>query len=319
VSNGDEMTYDPDNNSWTSYSYNDGKSGVPQTLKGGFYYNDKIGKKIKLNTDYTFKQNSLVSAQETNTQYFLDDTTYTNKQTVNSKSANQGHTFNLRWTQNLDSLTELVVRPKINYSTSSNSNYQEDDFISADNILTRETNIINKGNTTTTDANVQFKLTRNFKKKDRLFSVMYQPTYYTSVTKSELETEFNYYLAQAADSLLKQKRNTEAYKMEHNASLTYVEPITKKIKIELGYTFSQNENNNNRKTLDFDGLTYDAINTSQTNDFKNQKTKPPEKKKRPEKTPRDLTAGKGSSPKGILLPNFGAIFFFFSSLFWPFR
>lgn len=272
VSNGDEMTYDPDNNSWISYNYNDGKSGVPQTLKGGFYYNDKIGKKIKLNTDYTFKQNSLVSAQETNTQYFLDDTTYTNKQTVNAKSANEGHVFNLRWTQNLDSLTELVVRPKINYNTSSNSNYQEDDFISADNILTRETNIFNKGNTTTTDANVQLKLTRNFKKKDRMFSVTYQPTYYTSVTKSELETEFNYYLGQSLDSLLKQKRTTEAYKTEHNATLTYVEPITKKIKIELGYTFSQNENNNNRKTLDFDGLAYDAINTSQTNDFRNHRT-----------------------------------------------
>ncbi len=269
ISNGDEMSYDPDNNSWTSYSYNDGKSGVPQTLKSGFYYNDKIGKSIKLNTDYTFKQNSLISSQETNTQYFLDDTTYTNKQVVHSNSGNQGHVFNLRWTQNLDSLTELLVRPKINYSTSGNNNFQEDDFISADNILTRETNIANKGNTTTTDANVQIKLTRNFKKKDRLFSVMYQPTYYTSVTKSELQTEFNYYLGQALDSILKQKRNQEAYKMEHAATLNYVEPITKKIKIEFGYSFIHNQNNNNRNTLDFNGLAYDAINTSQSNDFRN--------------------------------------------------
>jgi hypothetical protein len=259
--------YDPESNSWTSFGNT--ATGIPQTLKSGFYFNDKIGKKIKLNTDYTFKQNSLSSGQQTNTQYFLEDTTYRNSEIISNKSFNRAHTFNLRWNQNLDSLTELMVKPKVNYGTANTNNFQEDDFISEDDTLTRETNISTKSSTETMDANILLKLTRNFKKKDRQFSVTYQPSYYDSNTLTDMETDFHYYLGQAPDSILKQKKTQETFKMENNATLNYIEPLTKKIKLELGYGFSYNQNNNNKKTLDFNGIAFDAINTTQTNDFRN--------------------------------------------------
>lgn len=270
LSNENSGNYDPETNTWTSYG--DNSTGIPQTLKSGFYFNDKIGKKIKLNTDYTFKQNTMTSGQQTNTQYFLEDTTYSNTQAVTTKSFNQSHNFNLRWNQNLDSLTELTVKPKISYAITGNNNTQEDDFISATDTLTRETNITNKSSSETTDANILFKLVRNFKKKDRQISVTYQPSYYTSISKTDLVTDFRYYLGQAPDSVLKQKKTQEAYRMENNATFTYVEPLTKKIKTEISYGFSHNQNNNNRKTLDFNGIAYDALNATQSNDFRNLRT-----------------------------------------------
>lgn len=259
--------YDAESNSWSNN--NNSKPGVPRTGKGGFYFNDKIGKKIKLNSDYTYKQNELTTSQETNTEYFLTDTSYTNSKVVNTKSGNQSHNVNLRWVQTLDSLTELTVKPKINYLTSTGSNTQLDKFISSDGQLTRETYIASKGNTETTDANVMIKLQRNFKKKDRQFTITYQPTYYNSVSKTDLKTEFKYYLGQAADSIVDQKRTSENHRMEHNATLNYVEPLTKKFKVEIGYGFSHNENTSTRKTLDFDGIAFDALNTTQSNDFQN--------------------------------------------------
>ncbi|MBP7809234.1 MAG: TonB-dependent receptor family protein [Bacteroidia bacterium] len=269
LENENDWSYDPESNSWTSSG--NSKPGVPQTLKGGFYYNDKLSKKIKLNTDYTFKENQLTTSQETNTQFFLEDTSYTNAKTVNTKLFNQTHNFNLRWVQNLDSLTELTVKPKINYNTSSNTSSQNDKFISATNELTRATDIYNSSKSETTDANVMIKLQRNFKKKDRQFTVTYQPTYYNSITKSTLNTDFRYYLGQAADSILKQKRTSENSRMEHNATVNYIEPLTKKFKVEIGYGFSHNENSSNRTTLDFDGIAFDALNTTQSNNFKNKR------------------------------------------------
>jgi hypothetical protein len=262
--------YDPESNTWTSYGSN--TTGIPQTLKSGFYFNDKIGKKVKLNTDYSFKQNSMTSGQETNTQFFLEDTTYSNTQAVVTKSFNQGHNFNLRWTQTLDSLTELVVKPKVSYGITSNNNTQEDDFISASDTLTRETDVSSKSSSETMDANILLKLTRNFKKKDRQFTVTYQPSYYNSTSKTDLVTDFRYYLGQASDSVLKQKKSQEAFKIENNASFNYVEPLTKKVKVEISYGFSHNQNNNNRKTLDFNGIAFDALNTTQSNDFRNTRT-----------------------------------------------
>ncbi len=262
--------YDADNNTWTSS--NNTRPGIPQTLKGGFYFNDKLSKKIKLNTDYTFKDNSFTSTQETNTEYFLEDTTYTNTRVVGNKSGNQSHNFNLRWTQTLDSLTELTVKPKINYTTSNSSSFQNDQFISATDTLTRETNIVTKSSSETTDANVMLKLQRNFKKKDRQFTITYQPTYYNSTGKTSLTTDFNYFLGQANDSVLLQKRTTENYRMENNATVNFIEPLTKKFKLEMGYGFSQYQNHSKRTTLDFNGIAFDALNTTQSNDFNNSRT-----------------------------------------------
>jgi hypothetical protein len=259
--------YDPESNTWTSNGNN--KPGIPQTIKGGFYFNDKIGKKIKINTDYTFKENQLTTTQETNTQYFLTDTTYSNARKMDTKNGNQSHSFNLRWTQTLDSLTELTIRPKINYVTAFSNNFQDDKFISATDTLTRETNISTKGNSETIDANVMLKLQRNFRKKDRQVSLTYQPSYFNQLSKTDLTTEFTYYQDQANDSLLKQKRSQENNRMDHNATLNYVEPIGKKFKIETGYGFSYNENSNNRETRDFNGIAYDALNTTQSNNFRN--------------------------------------------------
>lgn len=267
LSNENNGSYDPETNSWTSFGNN--SVGIPQTMKSGFYFNDKLSKKIKLNTDYTFKQNSLTTGQQTNTQYFLQDTTYRNTQTISTNSFNQAHNFNLRWNQNLDSLTEITIKPKINYGITGNNNLQEDKFISAIDTLTRETDITTKTTSETTDANVLLKLTRNFKKKDRQFTITYQPSYYNSVARTDMTTDFNYYLGQAPDSVLKQKKTQETFKTENNATLNYIEPFNKKLKMELSYGFAHNQNSNNKKTLDFNGIAFDALNTTQSNDFRN--------------------------------------------------
>ncbi len=267
LTNESNNNYDPETNSWTSMNSNG--TGVPQTLKSGFYFNDKYGKNTKVNVDYTFNQNQLVTGSETNTQFFLQDTSYTNKQLLGNTAKIQSHKFNFRLTQKLDSLTELIVKPKINYSVGNNSNYQEDKFITQNGETTRQTSISNTNNNQTIDANVLLKLNRNFMKKDRNLVITYQPSYYDASAKNDLNTKFNYFQNQLPDSSLLQKRTQVSHREEHNASLTYIEPLTKKFKTEISYGFAYNKNNNNRTTLDFNGLAYDNVNVTQSNDFKN--------------------------------------------------
>ncbi|MCE3225586.1 MAG: hypothetical protein K0S32_137 [Bacteroidetes bacterium] len=261
--------YDAESNTWTSNGNN--PSGVPQTLKTGFYFNDKFGKNTKINADYTFKQNRLFAGSETNTQFFLQDTSYSNAQIVKNNSLNQGHNFSMRFTQKLDSLTELTVRPRINYKKSEYNNSQIDDFISQSDELTRQTNIENKGNSESIDASTQIKIEQKFMKKDRVFSVNYTPSYYNSTAANNLGTDFRYFKGQLPDSSLLQKRNSESYRLEQNASLSYTEPWSKKFKTEIGYGLSHNLNNSFRKTLDYNGQAYDIINPNQSNDFRNKR------------------------------------------------
>lgn len=267
INNNGGTSYDPETNSWTSMG--DNSNGVPQTLKSGFYYNDKIGKNTKINSDYTFNQNQLVTGSEINTQYFLPDTNYTNKQVLSKTSNNQAHNFNFKISTKLDSLTELTIRPKVNYNKTGSTNLQIDDFITETGETTRSTSILNKGNSETTDANMQIKVQRLFAKKDRSLTLSYLPSYYDSQSKNDLTTNFRYFQGQLPDSNLVQKRTYLSHKQEQTASLTYFEPLTKKWKTEVGYGFSHSLGNNTQKTMDFDGQSYDNINPLQSNDFRN--------------------------------------------------
>ncbi len=275
----DQYKYGLDNEQNNSYneetgmwmSDRDDKTGVPQTLKTGFYLNDKFGKKTKLNSSYTFNQNQLVSGTETNTQFFLEDTNYTNKQVIVNSQKNQNHAFDMRLTVKLDSLTELTFKPKINYNISEGRNFQNDEFISAANQITRQTNIINTSERQNIDATASIKINRNFLKKDRNFVITYQPNYVSSNANSLLSTDFIYTDGQLANSSINQKRKQENSKLEHIVNATYTEPWTKKIKSEFTYNFIDHKSANYRNTYDFSGTGYDLFNPALSNNFENKR------------------------------------------------
>jgi len=269
LSNEQPWSYNEETGTWSNNN-NSGK-GIPQTIKTGFYFNDKISKNTKINTDYTFNQNQLQSGTETNTQFFLEDTTYTNRQTISKTSKNQTHNFNFRLVQKLDSLTELTVVPKLKYSVLENAAKQTDQFISGENEITRETNITNTNRTEASDANILLRLNRNFMKKDRSLSLSYQPLYNKSDNVTWLSTGFKYYKNQLPDSSSSQKRTQSIDKTEHNATVIYTEPFGKKFKTELNYNFGYNENNNNRQTYTYGGQAYDIFNPVLSNNFANKR------------------------------------------------
>lgn len=264
-----EWNYDEENNTWTSNR--DGRTGKPQTGKGGFYYSDKFSKRTKLNTDYTFNQGQIQTKEENNTQFFLTDTVYSNANVNSTQIKNQNHAINMRFTHKLDSLTELVVVPKVKYALGENNSIQTSEFVSQENVLTRNTTIQNKNNSEKTDMNVLITVARDFMKKDRKLIFNYQPIYNTNTSTSLLNTQLRYYLNQENDSSLIQKRTQENNKMEHNASLVYTEPFTKKFKTEISYNFSQNQNSSYRNTFDYSGTAYDIFNPLQSNNFENKR------------------------------------------------
>jgi len=275
----DQYKYGLDNEQNNSYneetgmwmSDRDDKTGVPQTLKTGFYLNDKFGKKVKLNSSYTFNQNQLISGTETNTQYFLEDTNYTNKQAIVNSQKNQNHAFDMRVNVKLDSLTELTIKPKIKYNTSEGRNFQNDDFISASNKLTRQTQIDNRNDRENIDLNASIKINRNFLKKDRNLVINYQPAYVSSTGNSYLSTDFIYTDGQLPNSSINQKRKQENSKLEHIVNATYTEPWTKKIKSEFTYNFIDHHSANYRNTYDLSSTGYDLFNQVLSNNFENKR------------------------------------------------
>lgn len=269
LDNESPYNYDEENDSWTS---NQGdRTGLPNILKSGIYYSDKIGKKTKINSNYTFNQTGLKSLTETNTQFFLKDTTYSNSQTIFKQNNNQNHNFNLKLVQKIDSLTELTIIPKADYNQSTNHSIQNDDFIAKDSVLTRSTRIQNDNSMQGSDINTQFKINRKFYKKDRVLNINFQPHYNESNYDATLATNYNYYLKQLPNLRQVQKKSQHQYKTETTTNIVFVEPITKKFKTELNYTFYYLQSINNRSTYDSTASGFDLYNPLQSNNFINHR------------------------------------------------
>ncbi len=266
LDNEQQWRYDEESGSWSSSQ--DNRKGIPQTLKTGFYFNDKIGKHTKVNTDYTYNRNQLQTGSETNTQFFLEDTSYTNRNTNTTSSLQQNHALNMRVIHKIDSTNELTIVPKLRYNQSQNSSDQTDDFVSGSGERTRTTRVLNTTNNEGKDLNLLIKLNRTFRKKDRLLVMSYQPVYNDQKSKTDLSTGFFYYNNNLSDSSLVQKRSQDNFKMEHNTFISYTEPWTKKFKTELSYNFSHNHNGTNRQTYDI--ITGgDILNPAMSNNFDN--------------------------------------------------
>lgn len=267
LTNENDWSFDEETGSWTSNQ--SAGTGIPKTMKAGFYFNDKFGKNLKINADYTYNQNSLEQGSETNTQNFLQDTSFSTARVLGTIRNSDNHAFNMNVRQKLDSLTELFIVPKLKYARSSVTRSQQDQFIAADGNMTRETLTDNSASNENSDANLLLKVVRNFKKKDRVLSLGYQP----SLVKSEMQSDLNFlyrsFRPSAPDSSVKQQRSQLNEKNDQNFTVSYTEPLTKKFKISLNYLFANSVSANTRNTYDFAGTAYDIFNPGLSNSFQN--------------------------------------------------
>ncbi len=267
LKNENKYSYDSENNTWTSNG--EDKTGIPQNSKNGFYFNDKLSKNTKINADYSYRNMGLQTGKETNTQYFFTDTSFYNSQKLNNTSSNESHRLNINLSHKLDSLTELTIRPKVNYNIGSNDNRQYDGFLSSENILTRETTIDNTNDNQLLNASAFMRVSRNFKLKDRNLSITYQPAMVQSESKTHLNSLYHFENAEIADSSLLQQRLQNTDRFDQSAGISYTEPFTKKFKLELKYNFNRNKNNSALDTRNFDGLDYNVFDSLQSNNFEN--------------------------------------------------
>lgn len=257
---------------WSMSMSNSQPQGIPQNLKTGFYYTDKLSKNTKLNFNYSYN-NSMVNSKTTKkAQYFLTDTSYTSDNLVESIQKNEAHAFNLGLEQRIDSLTDFYLNSKVKLLGSNSSSKDETDFLSSDNIKTRNTSISNSNKSSGYDISNNLKLIKRFKKKDRLLNVSYSNSFSETNTDGILKTD-NYSYADSVDFLtsINQKKSGLNVNQSHIAGISYTEPITKKIKIEVSYDFMHYNSKQDKKALNNILGEYTELDSTVTNNFINVK------------------------------------------------
>ena len=253
----------------TYYSYDNNRvNGIPKTFKTGFYYTDQLGKDLKLSLNYTYNKASLFTETNTASQYYLPDTIYNTSSTDNLTKTDESHSVNATITYELDSFTQLTIQSKIKSDKNSQDDVGTNTFLTASDFITRVTNTTTTNDGSYFNSDNLLKVIRSFKNKDRKLVAYYN--FKTLDNKSDGYLKWNDYNllnSTSPDSSTNQYKTSSNTNQTQLGSITYTEPVSKKIKFEFAYDFNISKGQQDKSTKDFLNGSYDVNDTLFSNSF----------------------------------------------------
>lgn len=258
--------FDEENDNWNWNFSNSQGDGIPTTFKTGIYYNDQITKKTELNINYTFNNAGLKTLETNRSQYFLADTSYVTDLKSSSEDKNESHDLNFKFTHRLDSLSTLELETAAGLNKSYTNATDSTDFLFEDLQLARRTVVTNINDAKGTDLTSKLSYRRDFRKKGRKLTSYYRFSYEDNSSEGYLTVE-DLTMPTPTDQL---KENTSLSR-SHTANVAYIEPLGKKLKLELTYEFYNNFNEQEKFTRNFIDGSYSQLDSNYSNNFQTTK------------------------------------------------
>jgi hypothetical protein len=245
-------------------------SGIPQTLKAGIYYSDKIGKTGKIGFNYSYSESTLIANSNSSSQYFLADTSYFLRDSIQNTTKNQGHRLNLSYSVNLDSLTFIEVKPNLSFDFANSDENDTTRFFSETNIKSLETIIKNTNDSKGIASNSQALIRRKFMKKNRELELKYILGFSDNETAGNLLTTTDKILLNTSDTI-DQKKNNDNSSISNYGILSYTEPLSDNWKLQFEYLFENGFNKQDKKTFNKGDGSYSESVSSLSNIFDNSR------------------------------------------------
>lgn len=244
------------------------RSGIPQTFMAGAYFSDKIGKNkgAKIGFNYSYYNTQLEAISASRSQYFLTDTTYYTDDSTRNFTRNESHNINFNFTAPLDSLTTIEIRPSLSFDFAKDDNSDLTTFINGDEIKSLQTIIDNKSKSEGIGLSGMARINRKFKKKKRELEVRYDVDMSDNKTNGNLNTTTQIFTP-VYDSIVDQRKINNNSSQNHYATITYVEPIAKKLKLEFQYLYEYGLSKQRKETFDFNNNEYSSFRTDLSNIF----------------------------------------------------
>ncbi|MNG80946.1 hypothetical protein D3C87_653290 [compost metagenome] len=243
--------------------------GVPKALNMGVSYSDKSkNDKHKINVNYKRSQINVDNTSTYNAQNNLPERAQIDSNTTRTENENRANVANLRYDYKLDSLADLTVNMGFNKSNRDNTSEAEayQKTLSGQPI----TNTISRTdlNSDQDKFNVNAILTRRFKKERRSITFNVNANADRNLSKTQYFSE-NYFENSRRTDTIDQFKKDEFRNNTYGGSITYTEPLSKKITGSIGYSFSSNKSETLNQSFNRDPITqkYTVLDESVLNDF----------------------------------------------------
>ena len=267
-------TYTDDGSDLQSWSGNYNGQGLPTAWTGGLHYSNKwLNDKLHLSSNYRLAQQNLETTNNTLTETSLgigDGGKQYSTQKSNTFNSGQRQRGDFILEYKIDSTSELKMTGNIGYSNSQS-------YTQSDNATSRDTFKLNSNarestnDATAKSANATLVWKKKFAKKGRTIfwnvDEKYQESYGTGINISYI----NYYnplSVSLVDSVKKidQRKETNSQRLSLTSKLSYTEPLSKKLFLELEYGASVNNSSSDKLTKDKDTSTQE-YNTNLNNKY----------------------------------------------------
>ncbi len=250
-------------------------NGINTIWGGGINYNDLIGTKLDLRSNYFYNHFSPKTKSTLERQYFLPDSSYYYYQDGESEKRTNSHKLNLILDYEIDSFHSVRIAPSLGYQQSdmaAGSLYQtlnESGFMANDGFNKQFTS--NEGFNFKND--LLFR--KKFRKRGRTFSFSLQNLVNRSDGHGDQKSVNRFYdengLIQNIDSINQYNENS-ADMNGYTAKAVYTEPVLRKALLEFSIAQSSTHSMSDKQTYDYNDNSgkFDELNPLLSNDYNNR-------------------------------------------------
>jgi len=249
-------------------------NAINTSWAGGANYNNIIGTKMEVQSNYFFSRYNPVTDQKLRRQYILPDSTYFYNQNSRTNNLTYSHRFNLTYDYLIDSMHSLKFTPSLSLQNRKSGSLSDYETLSEQ--LLRS----NKGFSNNYSESDGYNFTgtllfrKKFKRKGRTFSVSLGSTLNNSDGTGELESVNQFYnrsgVLVKTDSI-DQRSISESEVRGYNTRAVYTEPLFKRSLLELSVSKNESRSVSDKITYDYNRNSgkHDMINPFLTNNYEN--------------------------------------------------
>lgn len=249
-------------------------NSINTSWAGGANYNNIVGKKMELQSNYLYSRNNPVMDSRIYRQYILPDSTYYYNQGSRTDNRSISHRFNLTYDYIIDSLHSLKFTPSLTIQNSNNRSVSDYETLSGNLIRS------NRGFSDSRQAGDGYNFSgtmlfrKKFDRRGRTLSLSLGSTVNENEASGELESVnqfFNSLGNPVFTDSINQRSFSENNSRGYTTRATYTEPVFKRSLIEFSLAKNQTKSMSDKETFDYNKSNgkYDKLNPLLTNDYEN--------------------------------------------------
>jgi hypothetical protein len=249
--------------------------GVRTIWGGGVNYNNLIGKKAELTSNYFYNGFNPLTYSDISRQYLLPDSTYFYNRSSRTDNSYETHRLNLGIDYQIDSFHSVKISPSIGYQRNNLDSWSSYTQSGEDGRISNQGTTLSGQTGSNFNFNNEALFRKRFRKRGRTFSLLVQTSLSNGNSDGDLKINNRFFDRSgnpAGQQLADQQIFTDNTLSGYTARAVYTEPVGLYSLMEWSISQGKTKNRSEKTTYDYSTASgkYDDLNDSLTNDFTNR-------------------------------------------------